>query len=87
MDAFSRSDGRACRAAGVLVGGDVVWCVALPFARAHELTLPAASPYLLDLGLSKSHMALVFLAGPLSGLIVQPLVGMYGGTCIVLVGH
>lgn len=36
-----------------------------------------ASPYLLELGLSKSHMSLVFMAGPLSGLIVQPLVGAF----------
>src|SRR5690606_4215964 len=35
-----------------------------------------ASPYLLSLGLSKSSMAIVFLAGPLSGLIMQPLIGM-----------
>jgi solute carrier family 45 protein 1/2/4 len=35
----------------------------------------AASPYLLSLGLKKSHMALVFVAGPLSGLIMQPLIG------------
>lgn len=34
-----------------------------------------APPYLLDLGLSKSSMAAVFVAGPLSGLIVQPLIG------------
>lgn len=36
-----------------------------------------ASPYLLELGLSKSFMSLVFMAGPLSGLIVQPLVGIF----------
>ena len=35
-----------------------------------------ASPYLLELGLSKSWMSLVFMAGPLSGLIVQPLIGV-----------
>ncbi|KAH9077749.1 MFS general substrate transporter [Lactarius deliciosus] len=35
-----------------------------------------ASPYLISLGLSKSLMALVFVAGPLSGLIVQPLIGV-----------
>jgi solute carrier family 45 protein 1/2/4 len=34
-----------------------------------------ASPYLLSLGLTKSWMAIVFLGGPLSGLIVQPLIG------------
>lgn len=33
------------------------------------------SPYLLHLGLSKSSMAFVFVAGPLSGLIVQPVIG------------
>lgn len=35
-----------------------------------------ASPYLLDLGLSKSLMSLVFVAGPLSGLIMQPIIGV-----------
>jgi solute carrier family 45, member 1/2/4 len=34
-----------------------------------------ASPYLLELGLTKTYMSMVFLAGPLSGLIVQPLIG------------
>jgi len=37
-----------------------------------------ASPYLLSLGLSKSQVALVLMAGPLSGLVTQPLVGLYG---------
>jgi len=36
-----------------------------------------ASPYLLSLGLSKSNMAIVFIAGPLSGLVMQPLIGAY----------
>lgn len=35
----------------------------------------SASPYLLSLGLSKSKMAVVFVAGPLSGLVMQPLIG------------
>ena len=34
------------------------------------------TPVLLQLGLSKSKLALVWLAGPLSGLIVQPVVGI-----------
>jgi hypothetical protein len=34
-----------------------------------------ASPYLLSLGMSKSLMSMVFVAGPLSGLIMQPIVG------------
>ena len=34
------------------------------------------SPYLLSLGMSKTLLAFVWLAGPLSGVIVQPIVGM-----------
>lgn len=49
---------------GVL-GAQTVWSMDMAFAP----------PYLLDLGLSKSAMAAVFVAGPLSGLIVQPLIG------------
>ncbi|WAR62596.1 hypothetical protein PtB15_15B182 [Puccinia triticina] len=37
-----------------------------------------ASPYLLSLGISKSQVALVLMAGPLSGLFTQPIVGLYG---------
>lgn len=40
-----------------------------------------ASPYLLSLGVSKSMMSIVFLAGPLSGLIVQPVVGVMSDSC------
>ncbi|BGP23963.1 hypothetical protein JCM10295v2_002864 [Rhodotorula toruloides] len=40
-----------------------------------------ASPFLLSLGVSKSMMSVVFLAGPLSGLIVQPLVGVLSDGC------
>lgn len=34
------------------------------------------TPYLLNLGLTKSNTALVWIAGPLSGLLVQPIVGV-----------
>lgn len=34
------------------------------------------TPYLLNLGLTKSQTSLVWIAGPLSGLIVQPIVGV-----------
>lgn len=34
------------------------------------------TPYLLNLGLTKSNTSLVWVAGPLSGLIVQPIVGV-----------
>lgn len=40
-----------------------------------------ASPFLLSLGVSKSMMAVVFVAGPLSGLLAQPLVGVLSDSC------
>ncbi|KAG8713879.1 hypothetical protein FRC11_010655 [Ceratobasidium sp. 423] len=49
-----------------MLGLQIVWSVEMAYA----------SPYLLSLGLKKSHMALVFIAGPLSGLIMQPLIGV-----------
>jgi solute carrier family 45 protein 1/2/4 len=36
-----------------------------------------ATPTLLSLGMSKSSMSLVFLAGPLSGIVMQPLIGLH----------
>ncbi|TVY50887.1 General alpha-glucoside permease [Lachnellula cervina] len=39
------------------------------------------TPYLLSLGMSKSLMALVWIAGPLSGALVQPYVGMLSDNC------
>ena len=40
-----------------------------------ETLLTDCTPYLLSLGLTKSNTSLVWIAGPLSGLIVQPIVG------------
>ncbi|CAG8442005.1 2634_t:CDS:10 [Funneliformis mosseae] len=48
-----------------LAGLQFTWSVELAYG----------TPYLLSLGLSKSLMSLVWLAGPLSGLIMQPIVG------------
>ncbi|KAG5340407.1 hypothetical protein C0989_001731 [Termitomyces sp. Mn162] len=49
-----------------LLGVQIFWSVEMGYA----------SPYLLSLGLSKSAMSLVFLAGPLSGLFMQPIIGV-----------
>ncbi|PPQ98305.1 hypothetical protein CVT26_013500 [Gymnopilus dilepis] len=49
-----------------LLGVQIFWSVEMSYA----------SPYLLSLGLSKSSMAGVFVAGPLSGLLMQPLIGV-----------
>jgi solute carrier family 45 protein 1/2/4 len=48
---------------------------------AWAVELSNGSPYLLSLGLSKSLMALVWIAGPLSGTLVQPYVGMKSDNC------
>ncbi|KAJ7594111.1 major facilitator superfamily domain-containing protein [Mycena floridula] len=48
------------------LGVQIFWSVEMGYA----------SPYLISLGLSKSMMAVVFLAGPLSGLLMQPLIGV-----------
>ncbi|CAB4404020.1 unnamed protein product [Rhizophagus irregularis] len=41
-----------------------------------SVELAYGTPYLLSLGLSKSLVSLVWLAGPLSGLVMQPIVGL-----------
>jgi solute carrier family 45 protein 1/2/4 len=48
---------------------------------AWAVELSNGSPYLLALGLSKSLIALVWIAGPLSGSLVQPYVGILSDNC------
>jgi len=49
------------------IGGlQIAWSVELAYG----------SPYLLGLGISKSLLAFVWIAGPLSGTLVQPYVGI-----------
>lgn len=48
---------------------------------AWSVELSNGSPYLLSLGLSKSLMALVWIAGPLTGTIVVPYVGILSDNC------
>ncbi|KAF2637860.1 MFS general substrate transporter [Massarina eburnea CBS 473.64] len=49
-----------------LVGLQITWNVEMTYC----------TPYLLELGLTKSKISLVWVAGPLSGLIMQPIVGV-----------
>jgi solute carrier family 45 protein 1/2/4 len=44
-------------------------------------------PYLLSLGLSKAMLALVWIAGPLSGVLVQPYVGIKSDRCQIRWGR
>ncbi|KAL4926953.1 putative sucrose transporter [Aspergillus undulatus] len=46
----------------------------LQFTWGIEMTY--CTPYLLQLGLTKSRTSLVWIAGPLSGLMIQPLIGV-----------
>lgn len=48
--------------------------IGLQFAWGTEMTY--CTPFLLSLGMSKSMLSLVWVAGPLSGLIMQPVIGM-----------
>lgn len=48
--------------------------IGVSFTWGVEMTY--CTPYLLSLGLTKGQTSLVWLAGPLSGLIVQPVVGV-----------
>jgi solute carrier family 45 protein 1/2/4 len=64
------------------LGVQILWSVEMSYGISSPFRLTSAqqyphqaSPYLLSLGLSKSWMAIVFIAGPLSGLIMQPLIG------------
>ncbi|KAJ2438675.1 hypothetical protein GGF42_008219, partial [Coemansia sp. RSA 2424] len=62
----------------VALGGlQFVWSVETGFG----------SLYLLSLGMKKSLVSLVWLAGPLSGLITQPLVGILSDNCTAKLGR
>jgi solute carrier family 45 protein 1/2/4 len=56
------------------IGGlQIVWSV----------ELSNGSPYLLSLGMSKALLAMVWLAGPLTGVLVQPYIGIRSDRCRV----
>ncbi len=54
---------------------------------AWSVELSNGSPFLLSLGISKSLMALVWIAGPLSGTLVQPYVGIRSDNCRISSGR
>jgi solute carrier family 45, member 1/2/4 len=54
------------------IGGlQIVWSVELSHG----------SPFLLSLGMSKAFLAIVWIAGPLTGALVQPYVGIMSDNC------
>ncbi|KAI8924680.1 major facilitator superfamily domain-containing protein [Entophlyctis helioformis] len=60
-----------------LAGVQFTWTIELAFG----------TPYLLSLGLAKSLTALVWLAGPLSGLLIQPIIGVYSDCTTLHLGR
>ncbi|KAI9090088.1 major facilitator superfamily domain-containing protein [Phlyctochytrium arcticum] len=60
-----------------LTGVQFTWTVELAYG----------TPYLVSLTLPKSLTALVWLAGPLSGLLIQPIVGVYSDRCRLKMGR
>lgn len=44
--------------------------------RPRGVEMTYCTPYLLNLGLTKSQTSVVWIAGPLSGIITQPIVGV-----------
>ncbi|KAL2414829.1 General alpha-glucoside permease [Exophiala dermatitidis] len=58
---------RMCLLTFCLIGLQFTWGIEMTYG----------TPYLLQLGLTKSKTSLVWIAGPLSGLIMQPVVGAY----------
>lgn len=60
------------------IGGlQIVWSVELSHG----------SPFLLSLGMSKSLLAFVWLAGPMTGVLVQPYIGMISDRCRISWGR
>ncbi|GAA96644.1 uncharacterized protein L969DRAFT_54596 [Mixia osmundae IAM 14324] len=68
---------RYCLLTVSMLGLQLIWSTEMAFA----------SPFLVSLGMSKSLMSLVFLAGPLSGLIMQPLIGSVADRCKLRLGR
>ncbi|KAI0089327.1 hypothetical protein BDY19DRAFT_889996 [Irpex rosettiformis] len=56
-----------------MAGAQIAWTVELGYG----------TPFLLTLGLSEQLTSLVWLAGPISGLIAQPIIGMYRMWCAI----
>ncbi|KAK1778809.1 hypothetical protein QBC45DRAFT_413009 [Copromyces sp. CBS 386.78] len=51
-------------------------CVSVGITFTWGVEMTYCTPYLLSLGLTKGQTSMVWVAGPLSGLIVQPIIGV-----------
>lgn len=66
-----------------MVCGVIEWIGELPPLFTYLLKIQGLTkqPYLLSLGMSKSLLAFVWIAGPLSGTLVQPYIGIRSDNC------
>lgn len=65
----------------------VKWiCMCTNYLLKLKLIDLSEQPYLLSLGMSKSLLAFVWIAGPLSGTVVQPYVGIRSDNCRIKYG-
>ena len=69
--------GRILLLAACLLGVEFVWAIQVTFTV----------PIFLQLGLSPFFSSAVWLAGPISGLVVQPLVGAFSDQCTARMGR
>ncbi|KAK4212479.1 sucrose transporter [Rhypophila decipiens] len=51
-------------------------CVSIGITFTWGVEMTYCTPYLLSLGLTKGQTSMVWLAGPISGMIVQPIIGV-----------
>ncbi|KAJ2850235.1 hypothetical protein GGI22_005408, partial [Coemansia erecta] len=92
MECTSRPSLVGCRFLDIRGLDDTLRFIALTIALgglqfAWSVETGFGSPYLLSLGLQKSVVSLVWLAGPLSGLVTQPLVGFLSDNCTSRLGR
>lgn len=77
-------DGEESKSSGYLI---LLTTCMLGLQVAWSVEMASVSPFLLSLGLSKSLLALVWIAGPLSGTLVQPYVGIRSDNCRLAYGR
>lgn len=61
----------------IFAGAQFVWTVEMGYG----------TPYLKSMGLSEASLSLAWLAGPLSGLIMQPVIGSWSDSCRAKLGR
>jgi len=64
-----------------------ICCSMLGFQIAYSVEFALGTPIMTDLGVSSKYTSIIWLAGPLSGFIVQPLIGYASDGCHAKIGR